>query len=175
MIPFWKNPDGEINKKTRFRPAKTGFLAVRILFEFAPDLPHDARVNVELKHKLWDIIRPFHSPLTRNLRRRLGRNYQDHPEMELPPPYDAIQLDVERHLHDYLHLSPDEISQIIIVGANRAEEIGRLRRLYSRVLFLCFEPNPSDHQFLAKKFGQDAQVSISNLALSDAPGKARFY
>ena len=95
--------------------------------------------------------------------------------MELPPPYDAIQIDVERHLHDYLHISPDEISQIIIVGANRAEEIGRLRRLYSRALFLCFEPNPNDYQFLAKKFGPDAQVSVSNLALSDLPGKARFY
>jgi FkbM family methyltransferase len=132
-------------------------------------------MNLKLKHKLWDFIRPFHSPLTRALRRRLGRNYHDYPEMELPPPYDAIQLDVERHLHDYLHLSPDKISQIIIVGANRAEEIGRFRRLYSRALFLCFEPNPNDFEFLREKFGRDAQVSVSNLALSDSPGNARFY
>ena len=39
-------------------------------------------MDLQLKHKLWDLIRPFHSPLTRALRQRLGRNYQDHPEME---------------------------------------------------------------------------------------------
>jgi FkbM family methyltransferase len=128
-----------------------------------------------LKSRLYDLIRPFHSPFTRALRRRLGRNYTEHPEMELPPPYESTQLDVERHLHDYLHTSPEAISQIVIVGASRAEEIGRLHRVYPRAAFLCFEPNPDTHRILVKTYGRDSRVSISNLALSNAPGKARFY
>ena len=132
-------------------------------------------MSAQFNQKLWDIIRPLHSPLTRALRRRLGRGYQDHPEMELPPPYDAIQLDVERHLHDYLHRSADDISQIIIVGANRGEEIGRLQNLYSHASFLCFGPNPAAHEFLVKKFAPDARVTVAKLALSSAPGHATFY
>lgn len=128
-----------------------------------------------MKSRLYDLIRPLHAPLTRALRRRLGRNYAGHPEMELPPPYDTTQLDVERHLHDYLHTSPDSISQIVIVGAWRADEILRLRRIYSRASFLCFEPNPDSHRFLVETFGRDPLVSISKMALSNAPGHARFY
>jgi hypothetical protein len=94
-----------------------------------------------LKRSMWDIVRPLHSPMTTALRRRLGRNYENHPEMELPPPYDYVQLDVERHLHRYLHVQRQEISQIVIVGALDASEVGRMGRIYSNAKFLCFEPN----------------------------------
>jgi 2-O-methyltransferase len=127
------------------------------------------------KARLWDVIRPFHAPVTRALRKRLGNNYQDHPEMELPPPYDAIQLDVERHLHEYLHRPAKEIGHIVIVGANRADEVERLQKSYPRAAFLCFEPNPGTFQYLVDKFGGDARVSLAKLALSAAPGRATFY
>ena len=124
---------------------------------------------------MWNLIRPFHSPITRVLRRKLGNGYFDHPEMELPFPYDAIQIDVERHLDTYLHVKPEEISQIVIVGTGEAEEIPRLRRSYPQVRFLCFEPNPQTYANLTRKFQKIPYVTLSNLALSDKPGKTRFY
>jgi FkbM family methyltransferase len=132
-------------------------------------------MNERLTRKAWDWVRPLHSPITRNLRRRLGRNYFDHPEMELPPPYEAIQLDVERHLHQYLHVRPDQISQIVIVGAHEADEVDRFHRVYPKARFLCFEPNPPTHQHLAQKFARSAYVRLSDLALSDQPGTAQFF
>jgi FkbM family methyltransferase len=128
-----------------------------------------------LKRAAWDLARPVHSPATKALRRRLGRNYFNHPEMELPPPYEAIQLDVERHLHQYLHVSTDDISQVVIVGAHEADEVERLHRSYPRARFLCFEPNPNTYQVLVKKFNNVPYVKLFDLALSNAPGKARFY
>lgn len=127
------------------------------------------------KHNLWDFIRPFHAPFTRALRRKLGRNYHQHPEMELPPPFDAVQLDVERHLHQYLHVPPAAVAQIVIVGANDACEVDRMRRVYAKTNFLCFEPNPISYQNLVTKFQGVAAVVLSNHALGRTPGKARFY
>lgn len=128
-----------------------------------------------LKRAAWDLIRPIHSPATNALRRRLGRNYFAHPEMELPPPYEAIQLDVERHLHQYLHVSTDDISQFVIVGAHEADEIERLHCTYPQARFMCFEPNPETFKRLARRCERLPFVTISDLALSDTPGKARFY
>ena len=132
-------------------------------------------MNERLKRKAWDLIRPIHAPITRGLRRRLARNYFGHPEMELPPPYEAVQLDVERHLHQYLHVAAEDILQIVIVGAHEADEVERLHRVYSRAGFLCFEPNPQTYKRLVGRFTGNSKVSISPLALSDGPGRARFY
>jgi len=121
------------------------------------------------------MARPFHSPFTRALRRRLGRNYEEHPEMELPEPEEAVQFDVERHLHKYLHVSPEKISHIVIVGAYEADEIRRMRRIYSQARFLCFEPNPKTYQNVIEKYRDWPGVEARKLALSDAPGRDRFY
>ena len=128
-----------------------------------------------LKQHMWNWIRPFHSPITRALRRKLGQNYSNHPEMELPPPYESVQLDVERHLHDYLHVSPDAISMIVIVGAHEADEINRLHRLYPQARFLCFEPNPATYERLVKKFQNLGQVTLRKLALGEKSGTAQFH
>lgn len=120
-------------------------------------------------------MRPLYSPITSALRRRLGRNYENHPEMELPSPYDYVQLDVERRLHNYLHLSPDDILHVVIVGALEASEVLRMERVYSKARFLCFEPNPSHYKNLVGRFGGKSNVSISNFALGKMPGKATFY
>jgi FkbM family methyltransferase len=120
-------------------------------------------------------MRPVYSPITRSLRRRLGQNYAAHPEMELPPPFESIQFDVERHLQNYLHCSREAISQIVIVGAHEAEELDRLRYNFSRSRFLCFEPNPASYERLVEKFGGLPEVTISKLALSDKRGTAKFF
>jgi FkbM family methyltransferase len=128
-----------------------------------------------MRAAVYDVLRPIYGPITRNLRRRLGQNYAAHPEMELPPPYEAIQLDVERNLHKYLHCSRDCISQIVIVGAHEAEELDRLRMNFPRSKFLCFEPNPPSFERLVQKFGNFSEIKLSQLALSDKRGTAKFF
>jgi FkbM family methyltransferase len=133
-------------------------------------------MNVDLiKRKFWNAVRPLHSPLTKAARRRLGRNYSDHPEMELPPAYEAVQLEVERRLHSYLHVPADEIEQIVIVGANEGQEIARLRQTYPRSRFLCFEPSPKWYKRLTKNFCDADFVKTRELALSDSVGTATFH
>jgi FkbM family methyltransferase len=113
--------------------------------------------------------------VTRALRRRLSTNYYEHPEMELPLPYDLVQLDVERHLHKYLHVPPEKISQIIIVGACDASEVRRMRQVYSQAQFLCFEPNPQSFQKVVDTYARCPWVTVRKLAVSDAPGHECFY
>jgi FkbM family methyltransferase len=113
--------------------------------------------------------------MVRVLRRRLARNYAAHPEMELPPPYESIQLDVERQLYKYLHVRPEEILQVIIVGAHEADEVDRMRLAYPRASFLCFEPNPEAYKRIVQRFASCSCVAASNKALGSSPGKARFY
>jgi FkbM family methyltransferase len=95
--------------------------------------------------------------------------------MELPPAYEAVQLEVERRLHHYLHRSSDKIEQIVIVGANDGAEIRRLRRTYRRSKFLCFEPSPGWYNQLTDNFRGADYVESRKLALSDSSGSATFY
>src|SRR6266513_151267 len=122
----------------------------------------------DLKRKFWDVVRPLHSPLTRAARRRLGRNYFAHPEMELPPAYEAVQLEVERRLHCYLHVPTAQIEQIVIIGANDGGEIWRLRHSYPRSQFLCFEPSPKWYRKLSNNFRGADFIKTRELALSDS-------
>ena len=123
----------------------------------------------------WDIVRPIHGPVTRALRRRLGREYFHHPEMELPPAYEAVQIEVERKLHHYLHIPPSRVRQIVIVGANDGSEIHRLRRSYPECKFLCFEPSPKWFAELTNQFGGADYVESRELALGSTPGLATFH
>jgi FkbM family methyltransferase len=129
----------------------------------------------KVREALRELLRPAYAPVMRLLRRRLGRNYFAHPEMQLPPPYEAVQIETERFLHNYLHVRPDDISQIVIVGAHEAHEINRLLKVYRRASFLCFEPNPATFKRLAEKFAGFPQVRASDKALGKRPGTARFF
>jgi FkbM family methyltransferase len=128
-----------------------------------------------IKRRFWDFVRPLHSPITRAMRRRFGRNYFEHPEMELPQAYDAISLEAERRLHLYLHVARNDIKTIIIVGANEADEVPRLRHSYPSCRFVCFEPSPQWYANLIRQHGNTPYVTCSSLALSDEPGRATFY
>lgn len=128
-----------------------------------------------LKRTLWDAVRPLHSPFTRKLRQRLGRNYFEHPEMNLPPAYEAVQLEVERRLHGYLHVPAGQIERVVIVGANDGEEIHRLRKTYPNAHFRCFEPSPPSYRKLANNFRGTGFVECHELALSDNLGTAIFH
>jgi FkbM family methyltransferase len=95
--------------------------------------------------------------------------------MELPKAYDAIELDVERRLHHYLHCDPGEIRRVAIVGANTADEIERLSGRYPNATFDCFEPSPRYLPALKQKWGHDQKVRIHGVAISDQKGKALFH
>jgi FkbM family methyltransferase len=95
--------------------------------------------------------------------------------MKLPPPYEAIQLEVERHLHRYLHVAAEEIEQIVIVGANDGGEIWRLRSAYPKCRFLCFEPSPRWFGELTRNFHGVEFVKARDVALSDSAGTATFH
>jgi FkbM family methyltransferase len=125
--------------------------------------------------KIWDWLRPIHAPFTRFLRRRFGRNYFEHPEMELPPAYEAVQLEIERRLHLYLHISREEIEQIVIVGAHEGHEITRMRHTYPHAKFLCFEPSPQWFRRLKRNFDVLSYVESRELALSEKSGTATFH
>lgn len=127
-----------------------------------------------IKRKFWNTVRPLHAPLTKAARKRLGRNYFEHPEMELPPAYEAVQLEVERRLHGYLHVPAEAIEQIVIVGANDGGEVARLHLTYPRSRFLCFEPSPPWYKKLAENFADACYVESRELALSDSVGTATF-
>ena len=95
--------------------------------------------------------------------------------MELPSAYEAVQLEVERRLHCYLHVPPETIEQVVIVGANDGGEITRLHRSYPRSRFLCFEPSPEWYQKLTENFSGADYVNSRELALSDTVGTATFH
>lgn len=52
-----------------------------------------AWLKVCVKLKLATCLKRLHSPFRKAARSRLRRNYFQHPEMELPPAYEAVQLE----------------------------------------------------------------------------------
>lgn len=128
-----------------------------------------------MKQFVYDILRPVYSPITTWLRTRLGSEYYNHPELELPKAYDAIQLEVERRLHRYLHCDPCSIENVVIVGANTASEISRIKRAYPNSKFFCFEPSPKYIDALKAAWTNDPSVRIYPIAVSDTKGSATFY
>ncbi|MBA2347298.1 MAG: FkbM family methyltransferase [Solirubrobacterales bacterium] len=95
--------------------------------------------------------------------------------MELPPSYEAVQLEVERRLHQYLHVTREKILQIVIVGANDGGEIQRLKLSYPCCRFLCFEPSPAWYNKLTADFAGRDFVESRQLALAESSGSATFY
>jgi FkbM family methyltransferase len=117
-------------------------------------------MNQNLRRKLWNVVGPLYGWLA---------------GLKPLAPEENVQMDVERHLHEYLHLPPETVSQIVIVGAYEADEIRRMHKAFSRAKFLCFEPNPNTYQKVCKIYRKCPWVTARQLALSDAPGKDRFY
>ena len=129
-----------------------------------------------MKKAIYDLLRPVYKPILTPLRRRLGRSsYYEHPEMELPKMYDAIQLEVERRLHRYLHCDAGEIRRIAVVGANTGDEIGRMSLTYPNARFDCFEPSPRFLSELRRKWSRNPKVTIHDVAVAQTSGRARFY
>jgi FkbM family methyltransferase len=117
-------------------------------------------MNQKLKSRLWTVVSPLVGWLA---------------GLRPLAPEACIQLDVERKLHQYLHVPAEKISQVVVVGAHEAEEIRRMHKSFSQADFLCFEPNPKSFQKVVDKYQGCSWVTARKLALSDAPGNSRFY
>lgn len=114
-------------------------------------------------------------PVSRWLRRRLGRNYTHHPEMELPLGDEMSCLEVERRCHRYLGLSTDSMHFIVMVGAHLAEEIPRMKSTYRNAEFLCFEPSPKFFRLLQSRYEKCGYVECKPWAVGHFDGETSLF
>jgi FkbM family methyltransferase len=88
----------------------------------------------------------------------------------LPPPYEYVQLDVERRLHEYLGVPPGEVRLVAVVGAWRGHEVGRMLPRYPACRFVCLEPNPPDFAELVDRYAAEERVACVHAAAADVSG-----
>ena len=91
------------------------------------------------------------------------------------PPYDYVQLVVERDLGNFLNCKQDEIRLVMIVGGYRGNEIHRMLRSYPNAQFHVFEPSKRYFASLQKTFAHTDRVKVVELAVSDSCGEVEFY
>jgi FkbM family methyltransferase len=138
-------------------------------------------MHKQLKEKLLEhfriILRPFYLPIANGLRSKLVTSHAfiRHPHMALPTPWDFVQFQVERHLHEYLHCGRAEIKKMVIVGANIGDEIVVLSHNYPRATFVCYEPSPRYFSVLQQRFGSNPKVSCRMAACGESVGSATFH
>lgn len=130
-----------------------------------------------MKKLLFDLFRPIYSPVTEYLRKVLVTPYAfiSHPKMEIPTQWDFVQFQAERNLHKYLHCSSDAVKNIYIVGAHTCPEIDRMKDIYHKATFTCYEPSPKVFLELEQKYQSYHNVICKQLACGRVPGKATFY
>ena len=122
-------------------------------------------------------LRPLYLPITNRLRAKLvtPHAFVRHPSMALPAPWDFMQFQVERRLHEYLHCSRLDIKNIIIVGANVGDEISVLSANYPEAAFVCYEPSPRYFPILKKRFGASTRVCCRQSACGEKRTTATLH
>jgi FkbM family methyltransferase len=90
------------------------------------------------------------------------------------PLYASIQYETESNFHEYIKSKPEQIKNIIVVGAYLGLEFPRLLKNYPNVHIYAFEPNPSYYAELEKKFKSNSSVHLMNIAVSASEGTAIF-
>jgi FkbM family methyltransferase len=123
------------------------------------------------------LLRPFYLPLANGLRTKLVTSHAfiRHPHMALPAPWDFVQFQVERRLHEYLHCAREDIKKIVIVGANVGDEILSLSSNYPAASFVCYEPSPRYFSVLQNRFESNPKVSCRMAACGETAGTATFH
>jgi FkbM family methyltransferase len=95
--------------------------------------------------------------------------------IQLPRPYEFVQLDTVRNLHRYLGITPFDVRHIVIVGAHMAYEVDDLRVRFPRCRFTLFEASPRYIDKLKNRFAAIGSVDIHEMAISDEAGTLTFY
>lgn len=67
------------------------------------------------------------------------------------------------------------VDAVLDVGANVGDTTDQYRTLYPSATIHAFEPFPDVHRQLAERFAADPRIRAHQLAVTDAPGRRRFY
>ena len=63
---------------------------------------------------------------------------------------------------------------IIDVGANKGQTIVFFKKIFPRLKIFAFEPSET-YKFLEKKYHNDKNIKLSNVAIDKKKGKKKFY
>ena len=63
---------------------------------------------------------------------------------------------------------------IIDVGANKGQTIVFFKKIFPRLKIFAFEPSET-YKFLEKKYQNDKNIKLSNVAIDKKKGKKKFY
>jgi 2-O-methyltransferase len=130
-----------------------------------------------MKNKIYDLLRPFYGPITKAVRGKLvtEQAFVQHPEMAIPRPWDYVQFQAERNLHEYLHTSREKIAHIVVVGAYDGSEVNVMEKSYPNARFTMFEPSPKNFPLLQKAFEGSKKVKCIRKACGEQLGEMSFY
>jgi FkbM family methyltransferase len=90
-------------------------------------------------------------------------------------PFEYVQLDVQQHLHRYLGVTPDQVWQIVIVGAHMGYEVIDMLRRFPKAKFVLFEASPRYAERLKNRFSRQSRVTVSNCAVARVDGVLTFF
>jgi FkbM family methyltransferase len=81
----------------------------------------------------------------------------------------------EAYLDQRRLLEGGPVEAVLDVGANVGDATHQYRTLFPAATIHAFEPFPDVHRQLAARFAADPRIRAHQLAVTDAPGRRRFY
>lgn len=89
--------------------------------------------------------------------------------------YEVLQKQVEDSFAKDLNMKPEDVRNIVIVGAWHGQEIGRLLKNYINALIFAFEPYPKYYRILTEKYVKNDRVYTYNKAVTNRVSRIKFY
>lgn len=89
-------------------------------------------------------------------------------------PYEYVQHDVQKHLHNYLRTRRTDIRHITIVGAYLGYELRDMLRRFPQASFTLFEASPRYIERLRSRFEGNPRVKIVHCAIAGREGTIEF-
>ena len=89
--------------------------------------------------------------------------------------YDVIQRDVENNFHAMIGKKPEDVKNIVIVGAYHGYEIDTLLKNYPNCKIYAFEAYPEHFNVLRGRYEANPNVKIIGKAVSDIDGTIDFF
>lgn len=90
-------------------------------------------------------------------------------------PYEYIQIQAEKKIHEYTLQSKEDIRIIFVVGAYLGFEIRNLLKNYPNAIVYAFEPNPDYFSHLNRKYARSHRVFLYQTAISDSCGSTLLH
>jgi FkbM family methyltransferase len=112
-----------------------------------------------LAHLKDTAIRLGFEPWLRPIYDRVWRPARDPDDVALEPIFAALAKD----------------AVCVDIGCNKGKVLDPMRKVATEGHFFAFEPIPYLYDLLKSKYRSDRRVELFNVALSSAPGEAKFY